>query len=616
MATPRSADGLPGSAVAAGSATRGAVPRVWVVVASLALGAMAAAAFPPTSWFWSLPLALMLWWGGLALLGARGVWTPPSHHPPEDPSDPEAGSIDGVPDSTVGSGGRGPSGAYAARVATPTRLLGDPLSPRERWLWTFRAGAWSGLAFGLGLFGVGVHWVFHSLLIFGEAPWVVATVATVLLVLGLSLYVAVTTGVSLALAQALAARRAAAPSRARAQIAQFAARTPVRVPPALTVALLATGWLAAEMARMHWFSGFPWLLTGHVVLDSPLEPWLALFGEMGAGIGIVVLSMAGVLLVLGRLGSRLAALALAALALTTAFALDGGRDLRPDGDSVSVAIVQGNIPQDQKWSEDGVERALETYVAMSEPLVGHDVIVWPETAIPDFYFQVFGPLESVAFAWLEAGSELVTGIFDYDPVEGRMYNSIRHVVSGGVYDKRHLVPFGEFMPARALLGWLDGLLGIPMSDLSPGQGDGLLEIAGTLMGLSICYESAFAQAMAAPMPAAGVLLNVSNDAWFGRSAAPWQHLAIARIRSIELGRPMIRATNTGVSALIDHRGRVMAATALFETATLSGEVQPVSGVTAAVSGNAVISRWLAATTWPALVLVVIGAIVARRGRAR
>ncbi|MFN4262791.1 MAG: apolipoprotein N-acyltransferase [Thioalkalivibrionaceae bacterium] len=531
-------DAVPGAPH--GRATRRRGVRLLV---SVGLGVLGAFAFPPWSWFWALPLALALWWVWLA----REVQ----------------------------------KGRYEAPIESSS---GDRSSLGARARWTFRAGFWPGLGFGLGLFGAGVHWVFHSLLIFGEAPLVVASLATILLVVGLALYVALATATSLAVMQVLVGPR---------------------VPPGLSLLVLGSAWLAAEMARMHWFSGFPWLLTGHVVLDSPLEPWLSLAGEMGAGWGVVVLVMAVAFLALGRWRLRLTGAALAVVVVASALLFDGTGDLRPDGDAVSIGIVQGNIPQDEKWSEDGVERALETYVAMSEPLVGVDVIVWPETAIPDFYFQVFGPLEAVALTWLESGSELATGVFDYDPVEGRMYNSIRHVVSGGVYDKRHLVPFGEFMPMRSLLGWLDGVLGIPMSDLSPGRGDGLLEIAGTPMGLSICYESAFSQAMSAPLPAAAMLLNVSNDAWFGDSAAPRQHLAIARIRSIELGRPMIRATNTGISALIDHRGRVLSQTGLFETATLSGTLQPIAGSTLAFAVGASVARWLAATTWPILMLVML-----------
>jgi apolipoprotein N-acyltransferase len=232
---------------------------------------------------------------------------------------------------------------------------------------------------------------------------------------------------------------------------------------------------------------------------------------------------------------------------------------------------------------------------MSAEAAGVDLLVWPETAIPAFYFEVYPDLERLSATLEEAGTELVLGIFEYDPVDRSMYNSIRHVPSGATYDKRQLVPFGEYLPLRDRLAWLDRLLDIPMSDLSAGTGSGRVEMAGQVAGLSICYEAAYARRIRTALPDAGFLLNVSNDAWFGATLAPHQHLQIARVRALEMGRPMIRATNTGISALIDAEGRVTARAGLFTSEVLRGEVQPQQGHTPAARLG----------PWPALLLTLL-----------
>ncbi|TVP88521.1 MAG: apolipoprotein N-acyltransferase [Thioalkalivibrio sp.] len=432
-----------------------------------------------------------------------------------------------------------------------------------------------GFAFGLGLFGFGVSWVFNSLLIFGQAPWLLATLITVLFVLYLALYPAV--------------------------LGWVASRYLGRAPLLSWLLALAAGFVLLELLRGWLFSGFPWLLTGHVLLDTPGGFWLPLAGETGAGLLVALLAAVLVLLTAGRFAG--AALVLAPL-LAVSLAAMPWQWVRASGEPVTVAMVQGNIDQARKWEEDGVQHALDLYTGMSEEAAGVELLVWPETAIPAFYFEVYPVLESFAARLEDAGTELVTGIFEHDPVDRSMYNSIRHVTSGETYDKRQLVPFGEYLPLRDRLAWLHRLLDIPMSDLAPGTGRGLVEMAGRAAGLSICYEAAYARRLRTALPEAAFLLNVSNDAWFGATLAPHQHLQIARVRALELGRPMIRATNTGISALIDADGRVTARAGLFTREVLRGEVQPVAGRTpAALLGP-----------WPALAIALVLLLPALRSR--
>lgn len=432
-----------------------------------------------------------------------------------------------------------------------------------------------GYAFGLGFFGFGVSWIFNSLLIFGQAPWLVATLITVLFVLYLALYPAL--------------------------LGWIAARLQSRASLMAWLLALAAGFVLLELLRGWLLSGFPWLLVGHVLLDSPASFWLPIAGEAGAALLVTLLAAALVLATAGRFA---AAVVLLVALLAGSLAALPWQWVRAAGEPVSVAIVQGNVEQARKWEDDGVQHALDLYIGMSAQAEGADLLVWPETAIPAFYFEIYAVLEPFS-ARLEAqGTELVTGIFDYDPIDGSMYNSIRHIPSGATYDKRQLVPFGEYLPLRDRLVWLHRLLDIPMSDLTPGTGRGLVEMAGWPAGLSVCYEAAYARRVRTALPEAAFLLNVSNDAWFGKTLAPHQHLQIARVRALEMGRPMVRATNTGISVLIDADGHITESTGLFTREVLRGEIQPHQGHTpAARFGH-----------WPALGLALLLLLPALRPR--
>jgi len=341
-----------------------------------------------------------------------------------------------------------------------------------------RRAAWTGYAFGLGFFGMGVSWIFNSLLVFGQAPLVVASLITVLFVLALAGYPALLAGLA----------------------ARF---LPLGRPAGLLA--LAGGLVLMELARSWLFSGFPWLLFGHTVLDTPLQPWLPLVGELGAGLVVALLAVALVLVFLTRqrwLGAGLVgALVIASLSLGLA------RWVEPGGETISVAMVQGNIDQARKWDADGIEYSLGVYEELTREAGEVDLVVWPETAIPAFYVEVQQPLGQLAQSLAEHDSELVTGVFDHASAGRHVYNSVVNVTTGAGYNKRQLVPFGEYIPLRGQLDWLDRLLAIPMSDLSPGTGDGRMRVAGQTAGVSICYEAAYSRHIRAALPEAGFLVT-------------------------------------------------------------------------------------------------------------
>ncbi|WP_006788504.1 apolipoprotein N-acyltransferase [Thiorhodospira sibirica] len=431
------------------------------------------------------------------------------------------------------------------------------------WLWgqaPRRQAMGLGYAFGLGFFGAGVSWVYYSLHLFGEAIAPLAALLTALFVAFLALYPALLGAVIASL-------------RPRHQ-----GLTWLLVIPAL--------WVLFEWWRGWFLTGFPWLLLGHSQVDTPLGGYAPVLGVYG--VSLLVATLAGALVWgLNDIKRRaLPAAALVALIWAGGYGLQMRAWTQPDAVSLQVALLQGNVAQETKWQAEGLEISMAVYAELHQQALGSDLIVWPETAIPTFYDEILEdyllPLAEQARAH---GGETLVGIFVYEPLRQHIYNSIVHlggspyVYAPHAYHKRHLVPFGEYLPGRSLLMWLNAWLEIPMSDLDVGTAAPVLTVGEIPLGLSVCYEGAFGEQVIEALPQARVLVNVSNDAWFGDSIAPHQHLEIARMRSLETGRPMLRATNTGISAVIDYDGRLIARSPQFTTHLLQAEIYPRQGAT-------------------------------------
>ncbi|MGC8855146.1 MAG: apolipoprotein N-acyltransferase, partial [Halothiobacillaceae bacterium] len=342
------------------------------------------------------------------------------------------------------------------------------------------------------------------------------------------------------------------------------------------------------------------------------------------GMGLAVALSAAALV--GLLKRRTARIALPLLTGVwgLGFALGQIAWVQPAGEPVSVAIVQGNVEQARKFDPDRFEATLATYRTLTEANQDARLILWPETAVPDLVSQAAPFLIEMQDTAREHGIQIVAGVFDEDRF-GHFYNALltlpveggNNVVGNGVgtppgvtqgaepmegfgrYRKRHLVAFGEFLPLRFLIEPFKAFIQVPMSDLTSGADEQpLLQLAGHPAGASICYEAALSREIRLALPQASFLINASNDAWFGDSLAPHQHLQIAAMRSLESGRWMARATNTGISALIDPHGRVVARTPQFEQAVLRGEITPMQGTTPFV-------RW---GEWPLWLLAGLGLI--------
>ncbi|NNC99095.1 MAG: apolipoprotein N-acyltransferase [Gammaproteobacteria bacterium] len=444
---------------------------------------------------------------------------------------------------------------------------------------------WIGLSFGYGLFLVGVSWVYVSLHTYGGMPLWMGSIAVLLFAGILGVFSGFTT--------------------------YSAARL---FPGGGATRILALGflWIIFEWLKSWVFTGFPWLELGY----TQTATWLFGFAPLGGVylVSLVVVVVASCLVLLWKSPGKL----VPSLAITMIFILGwyaGGIQWSKDiGDAIKVGIVQPNVPINQKWQAQYRDRVVNRLQTMSRELgsqssPGHgqiDLLVWPETALPIYYQQT-----DQAFwqALVPSGTALLTGVVD-NPEPAESYNAAVLSCAGvqHLYRKRHLVPFGEYLPMRFLFNWLLEYLRLPMSDFSSWSEPQVLNCGDNInIGLSICYEDAFASEMRRHVGDASLLINISEDAWFGDSLAPHQRLQMAQMRARELSRPLVRSANTGPSVVIDQFGTVLVRTTQFQARTLSHRIWPQTGETP-------YKRWGNWIIWLAMLVVVTMFAVKRRSR--
>jgi apolipoprotein N-acyltransferase len=368
--------------------------------------------------------------------------------------------------------------------------------------------------------------------------------------------------------------------------------------------------MLAELARAWIFTGFPWAASGYALIDSPwvgLAPWLGVYGM--AWVAMAVLAMV-VLSVLLRQG-------LAKPLLLGGGVLLGAQMLRfypfalPNGPLLQVALLQGNVPQNEKFSLDRQVAALQWH-AEQLALAKGDLVVIPETAIPLLPADLPGDFWPGLLAHFHASQTATLVGVPLGSFQQGYTNSVVGISPGtrampeGIYryNKHHLVPFGEFIPWG--FRWFVNLMHMPLGDFTRGpQQAPSFEVKGQWVAPNICYEDLFGEELAArfvdgPTPPPTVLANVSNLAWFGKHVAIEQHLQVARMRSLEFQRPTIRATNTGATVVIDHQGRVTARWPLNERGVLHASVQGMQGLTP-------FARWAGA--WGLMPLCLLAGVV-------
>lgn len=412
----------------------------------------------------------------------------------------------------------------------------------------------NGYLFGLGLFGVGVSWLHISINLFSGINLAGAYLLTFLLVAYLALFPALT--------------------------GFLANCRPVRSDHCFFLVVMPSLWALGEWVRSWLFTGFPWLTLGYTQTDGMLSGYGSLVGVFG--ISFILAFLAGGLILLTGKDRRMSLALTLLLVLAVSWQLRALQWTDNSGREIEVALVQGAIPQEIKWLPEYRSLSLDRYPELTEPFWGHDLIIWPETAVPGFLHQFREYMDGLGRTASYSGSILLVGLPTRGPDNGAKFNSL--VLLGAdpqVYNKRHLVPFGEYLPLKPLLRWPLDMLKVSIADFAAGAGDDppLFHAGGFSMGLSICFEAVFGSEVISALPEAQVLVNVSNDAWFGDSASPHQHLQMARMRAIETGRYLLRATNTGISAIIDEKGRIAGKTRQFEPDAVATKVPLFTGST-------------------------------------
>lgn len=410
--------------------------------------------------------------------------------------------------------------------------------------------------FGLGLQCTGVSWIYYSLHVHGSAPVFFAVLLVFLLCVYLSLYTALSAYVVNRFLPHCAALR--------------------------YLLFYPASWLVFEWLQGYVMTGFAWMQLGYTQIDSPLSGLAPLLGNHAVGGAIAV--SAGMLATLFHFRQRLTSKLVISAVLPViaiwfvAGILQGVQWTDEEGQPIRVSLIQGNIAQQDKWRASMKQPTKELYQRLTLAQKDVDLIVWPETSVPDYLHRARPFIRQLGREMEARNTDLILGIFARDG-ENRLLNSLVSV-NGGVYHKRHLVPLGEYIPLRFLIEFFNQFVRIPMSDIASGESDQpLLTVAGIPLGVSICFEEAFSRDIIRDLPDAKLLLNVSNDAWFEDSIEPHQHHAIARMRALESGRYMIRSTNTGITSLIGPHGEVVKQLPQFVTGVLSGEVKAMTGAT-------------------------------------
>lgn len=410
-----------------------------------------------------------------------------------------------------------------------------------------------GLWFGLGYFGAGMSWVHISIYQFGDTGLILATLFTFSFVALLALFPALALG---ALNRFF---------KEETKATYWLAAWPLC-------------WMAFEWLRSWIFTGLPWLNLGHTQISGPLAVF---YPVLGASLVSLLICWLVAILILWLRMKRPAmhiASVLAVLIIGSGLIFSGKDWVTPRGESLSVISLQPKVSQDKKWDP---EYRMESmwYLLQNTEGLDQDLVIWPEAAIPALPYQVPDFLETMDALAVAQGQTILTGIPLYE--EEKFYNGI--ILLGrdqGEYRKRHLVPFGEYVPFEEQIRGLIAFFDMPMSSFSKGSHDQpQLQIGQYKIALAICYEIIFPGLVEQQLTGADYLVTLSNDAWFGDSHGPVQHLEIAQIRALENGIPIIRSTNDGVTAFINARGELQKTLGKGLQGSLEHDVQLYQGMT-------------------------------------
>lgn len=418
-----------------------------------------------------------------------------------------------------------------------------------------------GFFYGFGLFSSGVYWVYISMHTYADLPMLAAGFLTVLFISCLACF----------------------PATQGWLLNRYFPKTNL----AKVLCAFPAIWVLIEWVRSWLFSGFPWLFIGYSQTYSPLKGFAPLLSIYGVSLATVLSAALAVNAFLYFRKKALRAGYLNLLLLSLIWTLGGLLNLipwtKPEGQPFQVSLIQANIPQQLKWLPEQVAPTLLQYKNLSEQHWDSQVVIWPEAAIPAPLEDVIGFVDEMSDTARKHHSQLIAGVPVKNIHNDRYFNAIISVgyQGTGYYLKHRLVPFGEFVPMEQWLGRIFDLLNVPMSDFTPDHGfpEPLVLQNGIKMLAFICYEIAFPEQVLHTLKDVGLLLTVTNDAWFGHSIAQAQHLQMAQMRAIETGRPVLFASNNGITAVISHQGNLLSAAPPFETYVLTSTIQAYTGKT-------------------------------------
>jgi apolipoprotein N-acyltransferase len=443
-----------------------------------------------------------------------------------------------------------------------------------------RRGAWVGAAFGTGLFSVGTYWLYTGLHVFGLVPVWLTLILQAALVAGMAAF--------------------------SAALCYLSNRFWLKAGITRDWLVLPALWVLLEWLRGWVLSGFPWLSLGYAFIDTPLAGWAPLLGVYGVTWAAAYAAVASSVLVAPQIAVSRRVVAATVLVVLFLGSLGAARHAwtRAAGGPLPVAAVQGAVSQDQKWQIANRDATLARYAKLTEQAWGARLIVWPEAALPVLANNIGEYLADLRKLGAEHDAEFAIGLVNFDPATQRYFNGLLVMSQSGDgwYYKRHLVPFGEYFPVPAFIRSWMRLMSLPYDDISPGEAhQPLLHAAGQTLGLTICYEDAFGSEQLDVLRQATLLINVTNNAWFGDSTAPHQQLQISRMRALEAGRYLVRATNDGITAAIDANGRMIARLPQFKEAVMRVDVVPMTGLTpyARVGNYPVVLGALGLLAWAA-----------------
>ncbi|MCB1826880.1 MAG: apolipoprotein N-acyltransferase [Coxiellaceae bacterium] len=456
------------------------------------------------------------------------------------------------------------------------------------WIW-LRSSPWQagyrGFLFGVGFFGVGTSWIYISVHNFGNASTLLSIFITSLFVGFLALYPAL---------QGFLSRRFFQNKSASIQ----------------ALCIFPAGWLIFEALRAWLFTGFPWLLLGYSQLSTPLHNLVPLFGVYGLSLVVCFLSAGLVVLALPTKTNKAKTIAASLIILSfgSGLILKNKMWTQPTSKAIQVSLVQGNIAQELKWKPEELLNILQIYRGMTDDVWGSKLIIWPEAAVPIFPQDITGYFNSISQTAKQRGDNLIIGSPLFDANTRKAYNGLQLLGKNkGIYFKRHLVPFGEYTPLQSVFGALMKQLNIPMSNFYKGpEKQKLLSIGKIKIAPYICYEIAFSREVLRHTQGAQVIVNISDDSWFGQSIALNQQLQMTQFRALETGRPVLASTNTGVTAIINSQGKVIRSLPINQREVLTGMFIPMKGTTPLMQWN------YYPTTAVTFLLLVIGGLTRKK----